>query len=168
MSQRKIRTADDARACLAAAQASGLPRAAWARAHGIDARSLNAWRLNLARGAGKTATSQTTPLRIRYLSPSSPNSRKRWPSQTSNEICVSASCCMPLTSQRSTRVDEPAQYARAQVIRTLVLRQRDHADRGVLGEEVPCGVAPGSAGVIAIEEDDHLGRISDEFCLPSR
>ena len=69
MSRRKIRTADDARACLAAAEASGLTRAAWARAHGIDARSLNAWRLNLARGAGKTPTTSQTALRIVELVP---------------------------------------------------------------------------------------------------
>lgn len=49
MVARKIRDADDARSCLAAAEASGLSRVEWARAHAIDARSLNAWRLNLAR-----------------------------------------------------------------------------------------------------------------------
>lgn len=49
MSRRKIRDEADARACLEAAHASGTPRAAWARAHGIDARSLQAWRLILER-----------------------------------------------------------------------------------------------------------------------
>ena len=49
MVPRKIRDADDARTCLAAADASGLTRAEWARTHAIDARSLNAWRLNLDR-----------------------------------------------------------------------------------------------------------------------
>ncbi len=49
MAGRKIRDAADAHACLAAAEASGLTRAAWARASGIDGRSLNAWQLNLDR-----------------------------------------------------------------------------------------------------------------------
>src|SRR5690606_18686293 len=51
MPGRKILDEADARACLDAALASGLSRAEWARAHGIDARSLNAWRLNLDRKA---------------------------------------------------------------------------------------------------------------------
>lgn len=49
MEPRKIRGAADARACLTAAAESGQARAAWARAHHVDARSLNAWRLNLLR-----------------------------------------------------------------------------------------------------------------------
>lgn len=49
MVPRKLKGAAEARTALAAAEASGLPRAAWAHAHGIDARSLNAWRLTLAR-----------------------------------------------------------------------------------------------------------------------
>lgn len=50
MPGRKIRDEADARACLDAATRSGLPRAEWAKAHGINPRSLNAWRLNLDRG----------------------------------------------------------------------------------------------------------------------
>ena len=49
MEPRKIRGEADARRCLAAAAESGVPRVAWAQEHGIDARSLNAWRVNLAR-----------------------------------------------------------------------------------------------------------------------
>ena len=49
MSKRKIHDEADARACIAAAARSGLTRPAWAQAHGIDARSLNAWFQNLAR-----------------------------------------------------------------------------------------------------------------------
>ena len=49
MAGRKIQNADDAARCLAAARASGSSRTHWAHAHGIDARSLNAWRLNLER-----------------------------------------------------------------------------------------------------------------------
>lgn len=46
---RKIHDAHDAICCLNASTASGEARASWARRHGIDPRSLNAWRLNLAR-----------------------------------------------------------------------------------------------------------------------
>jgi transposase-like protein len=52
MEPRKIRGEADARSCLAAAAQSGVPRVAWAQEHGIDARSLNAWRVNLARAGG--------------------------------------------------------------------------------------------------------------------
>lgn len=53
MTRRTIRDAEDARRCLAAAEESGLGRAAWAQANGVNARSLNAWRLNLERAEGK-------------------------------------------------------------------------------------------------------------------
>lgn len=49
MPGRKITDETDAHACLEAAVRSGLPRAHWAHVHGVDARSLNAWRLNLER-----------------------------------------------------------------------------------------------------------------------
>lgn len=49
MAGRRIRDEKDARACLAAAEASGLERAVWARQEGIDGRSLNMWRMNLRR-----------------------------------------------------------------------------------------------------------------------
>ena len=49
MEARKIVDAADARRCLAAVATSGRPRAAWAREHGVDARSLNAWRITLER-----------------------------------------------------------------------------------------------------------------------
>lgn len=49
MPLRKVRDAADARRCLNASTASGEDRATWARGHGIDPRSLNAWRLNLER-----------------------------------------------------------------------------------------------------------------------
>lgn len=62
MYRRKIESAEDARLCLDAAKESGLPRAEWARAHGVDARSLNAWRLNLER-----ADAAAAPLRLLEL-----------------------------------------------------------------------------------------------------
>ncbi|MEQ1571586.1 MAG: hypothetical protein ABMA64_43370 [Myxococcota bacterium] len=46
---RKVRDAAEAAELLDAAEASQLERADWARANGIDPRSLNAWRLNLRR-----------------------------------------------------------------------------------------------------------------------
>ena len=52
MAGRKIRSEADARACLTAAKAAGSANLAlWAREHRIDGRSLNAWRVNLERGA---------------------------------------------------------------------------------------------------------------------
>lgn len=57
MPGRKIRDEDDARACLSAVESSTLARAAWARSHGIDARSLNAWRLALERRARRDKSS---------------------------------------------------------------------------------------------------------------
>lgn len=49
MPLRKVRDADDAIRCLNASTACGEARATWARRHGIDPRSHNAWRLNLER-----------------------------------------------------------------------------------------------------------------------
>jgi len=46
---RKIEDEREARACLKAAKSSGVPLKVWARARGIDGRSLNAWRINLGR-----------------------------------------------------------------------------------------------------------------------
>jgi hypothetical protein len=55
MPGRKVRDARDAEACLAAAAASGRARARWAQDNGVDARSLNAWRLNLKRDRPSSA-----------------------------------------------------------------------------------------------------------------
>jgi hypothetical protein len=55
--RRKIQDEQDARACLRAARVAGLSAGEWAREHGVDGRSLNAWRLNLSRSeAGEEAT----------------------------------------------------------------------------------------------------------------
>ena len=60
---RKITDEREARRCLAAVGRAGERVGAWARANGIDGRSLNAWRINLARrGAGGTpARTRTRP-----------------------------------------------------------------------------------------------------------
>lgn len=49
MEQRKIESEAEARALLAKVAKSGDDIGAWARARGIDGRSLNAWRMNLER-----------------------------------------------------------------------------------------------------------------------
>lgn len=49
MPGRKLRDESEARAALSAVEASGLSRVAWAHSNGVDARSLNAWRLTLRR-----------------------------------------------------------------------------------------------------------------------
>ena len=49
MAGRRVFNEQDARRCLAAAKSSRDGLAAWARAHGVDGRSLNAWRVNLGR-----------------------------------------------------------------------------------------------------------------------
>ena len=71
MAGRKIRDAAEARSCLARAERSGLERAEWAREHGIDGRSLQAWRLNLSRQA---------PRRPRFIElvPPAPVERARY------------------------------------------------------------------------------------------
>jgi transposase-like protein len=47
MAGRRIFNEQDARRCLAAVRSSRSALAVWARAHGVDGRSLNAWRVNL-------------------------------------------------------------------------------------------------------------------------
>ena len=49
MAGRRILNEQDARRSLAAAKSSRAGLAAWVRAHGVDGRSLNAWRVNLER-----------------------------------------------------------------------------------------------------------------------
>lgn len=51
--RRKIRDEADARKCLAGVERAGGDSVAWAREHGVDARSLNAWRVNLGRRGTK-------------------------------------------------------------------------------------------------------------------
>jgi hypothetical protein len=49
MAGRRIDDEQEARRCLAAARSARGGLATWAPAHGIDGRSLNAWRVNLER-----------------------------------------------------------------------------------------------------------------------
>ena len=46
---RKIASEEEARRCFAAAKAARTELGPWARAHDIDGRSLNAWKVNLAK-----------------------------------------------------------------------------------------------------------------------
>lgn len=61
---RKVRDREEARWCLEAAESSGLHRADWARSNGIDARSLNAWRLNLGRRGPTTRLVELVPREV--------------------------------------------------------------------------------------------------------
>jgi hypothetical protein len=51
--RRKIEDERDARACLKAARAAGVSAKEWARAHGVDARSLHMWQVNISRWCAK-------------------------------------------------------------------------------------------------------------------
>lgn len=73
MSGRKLRGESEARAALSAVEASGLSRVAWAHANGVDARSLNAWRLTLRRRGAAAA-----PLRLVELVASDAASEARY------------------------------------------------------------------------------------------
>ena len=60
-SARKIEDESDARRCLRAAKLSGRGSGEWARTHGIDGRSLNAWGVNLARRGTTAAPRRRKP-----------------------------------------------------------------------------------------------------------
>jgi phage terminase large subunit-like protein len=66
MTPRKVADRDEAAQLLHDAAASGLPRAAWARLHGINARSLNAWRVIFER---REARRPAPPLHLVELVP---------------------------------------------------------------------------------------------------
>ena len=69
MIRRKVRDAQEAQRCLREVAASGRSRAEWARENGVDARSLNAWRLNLERGAGESGAARLVELVVEDRSP---------------------------------------------------------------------------------------------------
>ncbi len=76
--RRKIEDERDARACLKAAKAAGLSAGEWARQHGVDGRSLNAWRINLARGGAKATTTSPQPRLIELVPASLPRVEARY------------------------------------------------------------------------------------------
>jgi hypothetical protein len=79
--RRKIRDEEDARACLKAAEEAGGDVRAWARAAGVDGRSLNTWRMNIARrdksgtrraGTASSLAGRSAPLQLVELVPAPP------------------------------------------------------------------------------------------------
>lgn len=68
MELRRVCSEEEARAAMAAVAASGMARRVWARQNGINPRSLNAWRLNLARRGGGAPP----PLRLVEVTPPVP------------------------------------------------------------------------------------------------
>lgn len=75
MRRRKIKDEADARACLAAVRSGGGDGVAWSRAHGVDARSLNAWRVNLGRSS---KSAKVTELALVELVPPPSGARARY------------------------------------------------------------------------------------------
>lgn len=61
MSARKIQDENDAKDCIERMKASGLTLTAWARAEGVDGRSLHAWNVNLARGGAGIRRKKASP-----------------------------------------------------------------------------------------------------------
>jgi len=79
MAGRKIRDRADAESCLHAAAETGGPLRAWARAHGVDGRSLHAWRLNLGGRPVRPGRAGAVPsLRLVELVPSVPAASARY------------------------------------------------------------------------------------------
>jgi hypothetical protein len=70
--RRKIESERDARACLRAAKAAGLSAGEWAREHGVDGRSLDAWRLFLGERVARSKRRAPTP-RLVELVPTAPS-----------------------------------------------------------------------------------------------
>lgn len=58
---RKIEDERDALRCLRAAERRGLSAGEWARAHGVDGRSLHAWKRNIARRGVPAPRRQARP-----------------------------------------------------------------------------------------------------------
>ena len=69
---RKIEDERDARACLSAVRAAGGHIGTWARAHGVDGRSLNAWRENLSRASTGERRDRSRHTPRTQVSPTSP------------------------------------------------------------------------------------------------
>ena len=69
MELRKVAGATEARRLLEEAALRGVERAVWARARGVDPRSLNAWRMNLGR---KGAEATGSGLRLVEVTPEPP------------------------------------------------------------------------------------------------
>lgn len=78
MAGRRIFNEQDARRCLAAVKSSRADLATWARAHGVDGRSLNLWRVNLSR-RGAPSLRAVKPVQLVELVPAVPRNVPRAP-----------------------------------------------------------------------------------------
>ena len=58
---RKIEDEREAVRCLRAAERAGLSAGKWARAHGVDGRSLHAWQMNIARRGALVGQRKSRP-----------------------------------------------------------------------------------------------------------
>mgnify|MGYP001628022384 CR=1 FL=1 len=70
---RKIESESEARRCLARVENAGVSLKEWAQAHGVDGRSLHAWKTNLARWKG-VARSSEAPRPMQLVERPSPQS----------------------------------------------------------------------------------------------
>lgn len=78
MGMRKIESESEARRCLASVASSGMSLKEWARAHGIDGRSLHAWKMNLERGSGMPTSARTASMQLVELVPAPSSSSSRY------------------------------------------------------------------------------------------
>jgi hypothetical protein len=78
MERRKVRDADDARELLSAARRAGLRLGVWARANGLDGRSLHAWKMNLERGSASRRRGGRTAVSLVELVPTGTSSPARY------------------------------------------------------------------------------------------
>ena len=78
MAGRRIFNEQDARRCLAAVKSSRADLATWARAHGVDGRSLNLWRVNLSR-RGAPSLRAVSSVQLVELVPAVPRNVPRAP-----------------------------------------------------------------------------------------
>lgn len=76
--RRKIDSPHEARRCLRAAERAGQTAGEWAREHGIDGRSLNAWRMNLARRTRMKHRPDLEPRLVELVPVSGPGKEARY------------------------------------------------------------------------------------------
>ena len=78
MERRKVRDEAEARQALAAVERAGGRIGVWARANGIDGRSLRMWKLNLARRSASRPSGARGPVTLVELVPTAPVSTARY------------------------------------------------------------------------------------------
>jgi hypothetical protein len=108
MVRRKVRDAEEAAVLLAEAERSGRPRAEFARSNGIDARSLNMWRVCLAR--------RRSPAELRLVELVALGAHQNWAEAAHQNWAMGPSRSRPTSttstcggsSRRSPRAERPA------------------------------------------------------------